>query len=250
MKNFTRTVTNKLIRSVQCVFALVMISLSGYSQNVAINGTLAPANASAGLDVDFPAKGFLIPRVALLDINNFAPLTSHVAGMVLFNTATVASVTPGIYFNDGTKWIPGSKQGNATGEMQYWDGTTWAAVPGGIAGQYFTVGVGGIPLWSGSVSGYATLSTNQTTSVTATTASSGGNITNNGGTAITARGVCWSTSPSPTIALITKTSNGTGNGSFTSSITGLVTGTTYYVRAYATNSLGTVYGNEVIFKTN
>ena len=82
-----------------------------------------------------------------------------------------------------------------------------------------------------------------------TSAVSGGNISSDGQGEVTARGVVWSTSPSPTIALATKTTNGTGTGEFTSSITGLSANTTYYVRAYATNSAGTAYGNEFPFIT-
>lgn len=78
-------------------------------------------------------------------------------------------------------------------------------------------------------------------------ASSGGNITDSGDGVITARGVVWGTSSSPTISLATKTVDGTGSGLFTSAITGLVSGTTYYVRAYATNGSGTAYGNEITF---
>lgn len=92
------------------------------------------------------------------------------------------------------------------------------------------------------------LSTTDISSKTSTSAISGGDITNQGGSAITAKGVCWSTSPNPTIALPTKTSDGTGTLPFTSSITNLTANTTYYVKAYATNSAGTAYGNEVIFK--
>lgn len=86
------------------------------------------------------------------------------------------------------------------------------------------------------------------TNITASTATSGGNITNDGGASITARGVCWSLNPSPTIA-DSKTIDGTGIGSFTSSITGLTSGTTYYLRAYVTSSNGTVYGKAISFTT-
>lgn len=92
-----------------------------------------------------------------------------------------------------------------------------------------------------------TVSTQAITNITATSATSGGNVTNNGGSAITARGVVWSTSKNPTTDLPTKTTNGSGTGAFTSSITGLKAGITYYVRAYATNAIGTSYGEELTF---
>jgi uncharacterized protein (TIGR02145 family) len=88
-------------------------------------------------------------------------------------------------------------------------------------------------------------------SLISTTATSGGNITSDGGAAISACGVCWSTATGPTIALSTKTTDGTGTGEFTSSISGLALGgTPYYLRAYATNSIGTAYGNQISFITS
>ena len=92
------------------------------------------------------------------------------------------------------------------------------------------------------------LSTTEITEITQTTATSGGNITDEGGATVTARGVCWSTSQNPTIS-DSKTEDGTGTGNFTSSISGLEPNTTYYVRAYATNSEGTGYGSELSFTT-
>ena len=85
------------------------------------------------------------------------------------------------------------------------------------------------------------LATTVVTDITQTTAASGANITSDGGAAVTARGVCWSTATTPTIA-DSKASNGTGTGVFTCALTGLTPGTTYYVRGYATNSAGTAYG--------
>ena len=96
------------------------------------------------------------------------------------------------------------------------------------------------------VSALPTVTTTAVSNITATTADSGGNVTDDGGDAVTARGVCWSTSESPTTA-DSKTTDGTGTGEFTSSITGLAAGTTYYVRAYATNAVGTSYGSQVSF---
>ena len=92
------------------------------------------------------------------------------------------------------------------------------------------------------------LSTTAASSIGKVDAVSGGTITNNGGSTITASGICWSTSATPTIAN-SKTTNGTTSGTFTSTMTGLAMGTTYYVRAYATNSIGTAYGAAQSFTT-
>jgi uncharacterized protein (TIGR02145 family) len=94
--------------------------------------------------------------------------------------------------------------------------------------------------------GIPDLTTTEITNITANSAVSGGNITDNGGFSITARGVCWSTSQNPTISN-SHTTDGTGTGSFTSEIGGLTEGATYYVRAYATNSVGAAYGNQLSF---
>jgi hypothetical protein len=92
------------------------------------------------------------------------------------------------------------------------------------------------------------ISTIAASSITQNSASSGGTITSNGGSTITASGICWSTSATPTIAN-SKTTDGTTSGTFTNSMTGLALGTTYYVRAYATNAIGTGYGAAQSFTT-
>jgi len=94
-----------------------------------------------------------------------------------------------------------------------------------------------------------TIATTAITAITSTTATSGGTISTDGGAAVTARGVCWSITANPTVALSTKTTDGTGVGAFISNITNLVRSTIYYIRAYATNSAGTAYGNEIMFQT-
>lgn len=96
---------------------------------------------------------------------------------------------------------------------------------------------------------HPTLTTSAFNCTTSTTATGGGIITSDGGSAVTARGVCWSLNQSPTIS-DNKTSDGTGIGSFSSSIVGLSLGKTYYVRAYAINSVGTGYGNEIVLNVN
>lgn len=94
------------------------------------------------------------------------------------------------------------------------------------------------------------ITTNTSSNITLTSSTSGGTITSDGGAEITAKGVVWNTTSSPTISLATKTMNGSGAGSFLCSITNLSPSTTYYLRAYATNSVGTGYGNEISFTTN
>tara|TARA_R110002050_G_C8898931_1_gene509986 strand:- start:15 stop:1292 length:1278 start_codon:yes stop_codon:yes gene_type:complete len=97
----------------------------------------------------------------------------------------------------------------------------------------------------------STITTQAVSGISTTTATGNGNITDLGSPNPTQHGVVWSTSSNPTVALTTKTEEGAANatGAFSTSITGLTANTTYYVRAYATNTQGTSYGNEVSFIT-
>jgi uncharacterized protein (TIGR02145 family) len=94
----------------------------------------------------------------------------------------------------------------------------------------------------------ATVTTAEILSITGKSAISGGNITSDGGDPVTERGICWSETLNPTTA-DNKTSDDSGSGLFSSELTGLAPGTTYHVRAYAVNSIGTAYGNDVTFTT-
>ncbi|MBP5709938.1 MAG: DUF1566 domain-containing protein [Bacteroidales bacterium] len=96
--------------------------------------------------------------------------------------------------------------------------------------------------------GSPSVTTTAPTNILATSAQSGGNVTSEGETPVTARGVCWNTTGNPDTN-DTHTTNGIGAGIFTSNMTGLTVGTTYHLRAYATNSYGTSYGNETTFTT-
>jgi len=95
-----------------------------------------------------------------------------------------------------------------------------------------------------------TVTTTPAGSITDNSALSGGNVTDDGGKSVTARGVVWSNSTKPDISLTTKTIDGSGKGTFTSQLSNLLPNTTYYLRAYATNSIGTAYGNEIEFTTD
>lgn len=92
------------------------------------------------------------------------------------------------------------------------------------------------------------ITTNAISSITDSTAVSGGSVISEGASAITAVGICWDTLPSPT-TLKFKTNNGAGVGSFVSTMQNLKVNKKYYVRAYATNFNGTAYGNEVVFSS-
>lgn len=94
----------------------------------------------------------------------------------------------------------------------------------------------------------AAVTTVAPSSIAPTTAVSGGNVTSDGGGAITERGVCWNTSELPTITN-SKVATGAVTGSFVSNLTNLAPGTTYYIRAYAINGAGVVYGAQFIFNT-
>ena len=136
--------------------------------------------------------------------------------------------------------------GTNTGNILYWNGTTWVNLAPGLPGQSLIITSASIPSWSGAA--YATLTTNAVSSITSTSVNSGGNISSDGGAAVTARGLVYGTSANPTLSnsvLII----GSGTGSFSGSLTGLTPNTTYYVRAYATNTAGTNYGNGISFQT-
>lgn len=74
------------------------------SAQVKIGGTDGTPNANAMLDVEATNKGMLLPRLALVETTDTAPLAQHVAGMTVYNTATANDVVPGFYYNDGAKW--------------------------------------------------------------------------------------------------------------------------------------------------
>ena len=97
--------------------------------------------------------------------------------------------------------------------------------------------------------GVVALTTNPVSNISFNSAITGGYITDDGGAAITARGVCWSTLANPTIA-DNKTEDGTGTGNFSSFLNGLTADTTYYLRSYATNAMGTFYGDEQTFTSS
>jgi hypothetical protein len=233
------------------VLALILIipSLCTFSQ-VSINSDGTSADASAMLDVKSTNKGLLPSRVELTAINSAAPVTNPAIGLLVYNTANAGTppndVMNGYYFWNGTRWIPVSPaQGANLGDMLYWNGIQWVGVSAGSNGQVLTLN-NGLPTW-GEIQ-ILIISTVAVTDITQTTAISGGNVIIDGGSPVTACGVCWSTTSNPTTA-DSKTTDGSGTGNFVSNLTELSVNTLYYIRAYATNSVGTSYGNQVSFTT-
>lgn len=239
MKNFIALLT-----------LFLLSELSGFAQ-VGINTDNTQPDASAMLDVKSTSKGFLPPRVALTAINSPLPVTAPANGLLVYNTTTAGSppnnVMEGFYYWNGTKWISiAEPQGTNMGDMLYWNGTQWMGVPVGLPGQFLQLAQSNIPTWSGA--SYPSLTTTTPSSIASTTVTSGGNVTSDGGATVSSRGVCWSSSPNPTISN-SFTTNGSGTGVFVSNLTGLTPQTLYYLRAWATNNVGTSYGNQVSFTT-
>jgi len=125
---------------------------------------------------------------------------------------------------------------STTGDTLY-SGTEYVIVPGISAANQAAMGLG-----------TASITTTPATNVVETTATIGGQITNQGTTAVTTRGICYALTGSPTTSNFTVTS-GSGTGTFQVNLTGLTGGSVYYARAFAINSNGTSYGNQVMFTT-
>jgi uncharacterized protein (TIGR02145 family) len=144
--------------------------------------------------------------------------------------------------------------GNDLGDILYWNpqDSTWHIVPIGTPGQVLIVGANGVPQWYTNVLHNnlpPSIITDSVFSITGYTMRVAATILDPGTTGIIASGVCWSeTNPSPSIGN-NNTTDGSGTGSFVSNVAGLKSNTRYYVRAYATNSVGTSYGNVLVITT-
>jgi len=232
---------------------IVTLNCTWLFSQVAINSDGSTSDSSAILDVKSANKGLLLPRVALDSINAAYPVLSPAIGLRVFNTATAGTfpnnVFPGNYFWNGTRWVPLSfPQGANIGDMLYWNGLQWIGIPAGSNGQVLTLN-NDIPAWGGTqlpfvittgisgISGYFVQGELQVICFA--------------GSTVTSRGICWSTSPFPTTAdskAVYPAGPG-GGGNYTVTMAGLSLNTLYYARAYAINSAGTAYGNQVSFTT-
>jgi hypothetical protein len=193
------------------------------------------------------------PKVTTIDVTEISYTTASSGGEVIDDGGATV-ITRGVCYNtspDPTVFDSKSVEAGGLGSFncsitQLTPSTTYyiKAYATNSAGTgygdqvSFTTTQAGIPI----------LTTTVVTSVTQNSAISGGNITAENGGVVLERGVCWGTVVNPTISN-NKTSDGTGSGTFTSNMTGLQPGFVYYLRSYATNSVGTAYGNGVSFTT-
>jgi uncharacterized protein (TIGR02145 family) len=141
-----------------------------------------------------------------------------------------------------------------TGDILYWNAqdSSWHIISAGSEGEVLSMGPNNIPRWSipgGGLGGFApTVTTDTIFDITGRVAKVKATIVNPGSTGIIASGVCWSTTAFPSLGN-NHTADGTSVGSFISTISGLTSGTVFYARAYATNSVGTSYGQPISFTT-
>jgi hypothetical protein len=153
----------------------------------------------------------------------------------------------GVPGNDGAmgpQGPPGSyPPGTQVGQMNYWDGTNWVNIPPGNNGSHLVM-CNGLPSWNCAPS----VITASVTNLPGGSVICGGNVTSDGGSFVSAKGVVYGLISNPTI-LDNMTIDGNGIGIYISNLNNLIPNSTYFIRAYATNALGTSYGNEATFVT-
>ena len=215
------------------------------------------AGTGYGSDITFTTSTVaVIPTITTASISDIAMYTATGGGNVISDggaTVTAKGICWGTTSNPttalSTKTNNGSGTGAFTGSMYLNLNTTYhvRAYATNSAGTSYGSDLTFTSLATAAV---PTLSTTTITSITNNSATSGGNVTFDGGATVTARGVCWSTTANPTLPTTAKTTDASGTGTYVSNITGLSGGTIYHVRAYATNSTGTGYGSDIIFTTD
>jgi len=211
------------------------------------------AGTAYGNDISFLTGAIAVPTLTTTAITGIT-MTSAISGGNITSNGGGAVTVSGICWATTTgptvtsfKTTDGTLTGSFTSNLTSLTGGTTYYVRSYATNSAGT-GYGTEVSFTTTLIVVPTLTTTAVTAITATTASSGGNISASGGANVTAKGVCWSLTPNPTISNAL-TSDGTGIGVFTSSITGLTAGATYHLRAYAINSAGPAYGNDVTFTT-
>lgn len=205
-----------------------------------------------GNQVNFTTSSIYLPIITTTTISNITQTSASSGGFINSDGGSIITSKGVCWSTSINPTVANSKTMDGTGAGNFISGMTGLSagtiyyVRAYATNSVGTAYGGNQEIFTTTAASLPTLTTSNIVSITQTSGVSGGNIYSDGGSAITSRGVCWGTSANPTIAN-SKTINGSGSGAFTSNITGLNASTLYYLRAYATNSVGTAYGPEISF---
>ena len=209
---------------------------------------------SLGAEVEFTTLGISTPSVTTQPITEITRTTALGGGIVTSDGGAAISERGICWSTSHNPTVSGSHATNGLGEGSYsvsmtglTPNTTYYVKAYAINSQ--GVGYGEEKTFKTANISSPVVTTNEVTSITQTTATCGGNVTDEGGGTVTERGICWSISENPTIN-DSHSSSGTGTGIYSITMTGLVPGTTYHVRAYAKNTTDIGYGTDVTFTTS
>ena len=192
-----------------------------------------------------------VPEVTTAEVSAITDTSAQCGGTITSDGGATVTARGVCWSTDQTPTVSDNKTIDGTGAGSFTSSITGLATNTTYYVRAYATngtGIGYGSTMSFTTLGIPELTTAEVSEITSTTAQCGGTITSDGGATVTARGVCWSTDQTPTVA-DDITNDGTGAGGFTSYITGLTPETTYYVRAYATNSAGTGYGSAMSFTT-
>ncbi len=207
-----------------------------------------------GISISFTTQAATIPVLSSTTTASLITTTSVSTGGTIISNGASNVTTRGVCYSstNNTPTIADTKTNNGTG-----NGTFISTINGLLANTTYYIrayAINGVGPGYGDVKSFRTspatipsgITTSSISSISQTSSISGGTIANDGGSAITSRGVCWSYTTTLPSTLNSFSNNGSGIGSFSSALTNLLPGTTYYVRAYAINSIGTAYANNII----
>ena len=208
-----------------------------------------------GEEKSFTTKAIILPIVTTSPATNILYTSAIVGGNVTDDGGSHVTARGIVYSTTPNPTIANSRVANGSGSGKGAFSCNLSNLQAGITYYIRAYAVNQKGTSYGEEKSFTTnaltlpiVTTSPATNISYTSANVGGNITDDGGSNVTERGIVYSTTPNPTTAN-SKVASGSGKGSFTSTLTNLKEGTTYYVRAYAVNQKGTSYGEDISFTT-